>query len=324
MSELIHRGSVKDIYRYDEKSLLFKFSNRFSVFDWGQMPDEIEEKGQALASFSKSLYCKLESPLFWKEHLSHSGPMAEKLKKEGLRTHQLNLDCGNDEIIVKEVACPRGELEFYKTSPADAFIPLEVIFRLGVVSGSSLLARDPAKYTAGQIFDEAMVEFSTKWEARDRMLSNDEAQELAFLSHSEMSELVELTQCLAQALKSFFGSRDISLWDGKVEWAFYAHEGKRSFILVDSIGPDELRLTYQDLALSKEFLRSWYRKTDWYKDLLNAKEKFGDTFHKHCTQPEVLPQQLRHDISQMYKTLASLIDNKPNLGELVTKLERWL
>ena len=46
---LFHRGSVKNILgETDAKQLIFAYSNRYSVFDWGEMPDHIPHKGECL------------------------------------------------------------------------------------------------------------------------------------------------------------------------------------------------------------------------------------------------------------------------------------
>ena len=48
-------GSVKDLevlespYESKEGRGIFHFSDRYSVFDWGEMPDNIKNKGAALA-----------------------------------------------------------------------------------------------------------------------------------------------------------------------------------------------------------------------------------------------------------------------------------
>lgn len=324
MNELVHRGSVKDVYRYDEKQLLFRFSNRYSLFDWGSMPDEIPSKGEALATFSKELYCKLENPVFWQQNLMRETEVAKKLKLNGLKTHQRNVDCFKNEIVVDEVPCPRNDLDFYKNKPDNAFIPLEVIYRCGIPHGSSLLARYPERYQAGQELFAPLVECSTKWENTDRMIDWNEACELAGLSQNEKDELIEYTQCLALALKEFFKSRNLTLWDGKVEWAFTLSANGRSFMLVDSIGPDELRLSANDMALSKEFLRTWYRKTQWFSELKEAKQKFPNDFRKQCSAPEVLPGGLIADVALMYETLAKSIDEVQDLKSLCNRLERWL
>ena len=60
--ELVYTGSVKDLYK-DGNKLVFKYSNRYSIFDWGEMPDEIPHKGEALASMAASFF----------EHLAKKG-----------------------------------------------------------------------------------------------------------------------------------------------------------------------------------------------------------------------------------------------------------
>ena len=66
---LLYRGSVKNVRgEVSAESLLFEFSDRYSVFDWGEMPDQLEEKGTALAIMGKSFFSYLENPDNWKEH----------------------------------------------------------------------------------------------------------------------------------------------------------------------------------------------------------------------------------------------------------------
>ena len=41
---LIHKGSVKDVYEIND-GVMFDFSNRYSIYDWGKMPNLIDGKG---------------------------------------------------------------------------------------------------------------------------------------------------------------------------------------------------------------------------------------------------------------------------------------
>ncbi len=78
----------------------------------------------------------------------------------------------------------------------------------------------------------------------------------------------------ALRLKDFFEDKDLKLWDGKFEFSFneLTENGHRDFMLVDSIGPDELRLTNQDVQVSKEIMREFYRSSSWYKNIESSKE----------------------------------------------------
>ena len=324
--QLIHKGSVKDVYRIDadDQYLLFDFSDRYSIFDWGTMPDEIAKKGKALARFTCSLYRKLEAPEFWKQYLSHGDALAEELKSVGLRTHICSIGCEENQMVVQEVPCPRNDLNSYQAAPTNAFIPLEVIFRLGVPAGSSLLERHADRYYAGQRLEQPLIEHSTKWERVDRMLNETEAMTLAGLKAPEFKRLNQLTSCLGIALNSLFAGANLKLWDGKVEWAFVKRGNRRDFMLVDSIGPDELRLSYGDIPFSKEFLRQWYRKTPWFKELKGAKNIFSNDFKKHCCDPTHLPPEMLQDVSQMYEALGQTIEGTKICKGLLLKLERWL
>lgn len=107
MSNLLYRGSVKDIHgpvklKDGQDGLVFQYSDAYSVFDWGRMPDALERKGQALALLACHFFEKLEKPETWREFsksqdahalrkANRSGSafvdLGEKLQNSGLRTH---------------------------------------------------------------------------------------------------------------------------------------------------------------------------------------------------------------------------------------------
>jgi len=295
----VHRGSTKDVYQWNH-NYVFRFSDRYSVFDWGEMPDHIEGKGRALAQFTKLVYKHLES--------------------KGIQTHLLDEKSESDEIVVKpfEVVRTPGPL----AKRGGVFIPLEVIFRMGVAKGSSLLKRSD-KYFEGQKFDVPMIEFTTKLERFDRPLTHQEAQELAGMDQTEWKDLINTTTKIALELETLFVQAGISLWDGKVEFAFGPD---RQIVLVDSIGPDELRITCGDVQLSKEIIRQYYRRSDWYKKLDEVKTKHGEAFKDFIAAPENLNQNFRDAITRMYSLMPALIENplkaKPDLDQLLIELQK--
>ncbi|MGC8870354.1 MAG: phosphoribosylaminoimidazolesuccinocarboxamide synthase, partial [Brevinematia bacterium] len=77
-------GSVKDLLVLEppsEKKLgrgRFVFSDRYSVFDYGEMPDHIDDKGKAI--------CIATSYFF------------EKLENLGIKTHYLGLVVEEDKV----------------------------------------------------------------------------------------------------------------------------------------------------------------------------------------------------------------------------------
>jgi phosphoribosylaminoimidazole-succinocarboxamide synthase len=305
---LLHRGSVKDIYQVSAEALLFKFSNRYSIFDWGEMPDAIPGKGAALALMGRKL-------------LQH-------LNKLGFQTHYLETRIGDvtgagmdpESMLVKSVRVPRDDISVYQSSPTTILVPLEVIFRFGAPKGSSLLKRFKTEadwtaagfdraYLEGETFSEIKIDFTTKLERMDRVLTPAEAKKLAGMSDSEWAELNLKTTQIAGEMKKVFASFGAILWDGKFEFAF---DQNRKIMLVDSIGLDEMRLTFEGNPLSKELLRQFYLQSSWYAALNRAKETHPKDFKEHCQKnlnesPKPLPASVVTAISELYQAVADLI-----------------
>ncbi len=203
------------------------------------------------------------------------------------------------------------------------FIPLEVIFRMGVARGSSLLKRFPGKYQENEMFDRPMIEFTTKLERFDRPLTHEEAREIANLNEVEWRNLIATTEKIALTLKDVFAESGITLWDGKVEFA--AGTGiNREIVLVDSIGPDELRLTKDGVQLSKEIIRQYYKDSEWYARLDEMKKKHGEKFKDFISPPDKLSREFKNAVEEMYLTLPELISNQTTgqlrLQKLIQKL----
>ena len=140
--------------------------------------------------------------------------------------------------------------------------------------------------------------------------------------------VAELAQLVALSIYEIFAKLGIKLFDGKIEAAIdRLPDGESKIILADSIGPDELRLDSQGVQLSKEILRVFYRRTDWYKQIESAKEeaesrpgiKWQDILkNEQKVSPPPLSQDMAEAVSQMYLALAAELSGL-NLGEKSTK-----
>lgn len=330
---LLYRGSVKDIYKHNGK-LLFKYSDRYSVFDWGEMPDEIPRKGEALAAMASMFF--------------------EYLHEHGITSHYRKY-LGGDTLEVDEVAVIRppwkmGSYDYsvYRERPVNCLVPLEVIFRYYLGQGNSLsgrLQKNPNYMrdlglqeipTVDHKFQPALVECSTKLESTDRYLTRQEILELDFISEDELSTMKEEARKVAGLLEKLFNSFGVKLWDGKFEFAFSPEKGgQRGFFLVDSIGPDELRLTYEGLPLSKEFLRQLYSSSSWLAAVKEAKslakERASEDWKGICRQelkesPAPLAEKQIATASLLYKALANEIAKtlcKPLPFEVTASLPAW-
>ena len=220
-------------------------------------------------------------------------------------------------------------------------VPLEVVFRFGMPAGSSLkdkLDKDanyakvlglPALPAEGQQFDYPVVELFTKLEDKDRLLSVQEALLISQLPPDKFNQLIELSYNLALALYVIFAEGGIQLWDGKFEFAI----DEDKLLLVDSIGPDELRLTYKNVHLSKEMIRQVYRGSSWERALKEAQKLAafaGQADWKEICrlqlkeEPKPLPQSFKAVVDKLYGVLTNhivgqeLFDKQPTLDEFVS------
>jgi phosphoribosylaminoimidazole-succinocarboxamide synthase len=175
--KLNYTGSVKNVWRAeaDPKHLWFEFTDDYSVFDWGKMPDQIENKGRALALMGKYFFELLAKAESWRAlpqspHLKkfEQDFLAERfesetfkgingLSRKGLSSHFIALEEVGPRLLMKvegaRVVHPQKAvidaqtIYFYssdqniRSEKGMTLIPLEVVFRFGMSKGSSLLER---------------------------------------------------------------------------------------------------------------------------------------------------------------------------------------
>jgi phosphoribosylaminoimidazole-succinocarboxamide synthase len=309
-------GSVKDLIVI-EKPLKnktgrgrFIFSDRYSVFDWGEMPDHIPNKGQSLC---------ISAAYFF-----------EKLESIGIRTHYFGLVCDNKTKKLSQVKKPIDTMEvklvrvlkplqkgstydysIYKTEKNNFLIPLEIIYRNSLPEGSSVFKRlkegnlklkdlDLKEAPlAGQVLEKPFLDVSTKLEESDRYLGWEEAQKNSHLSDNELEEIRKMTLSINQLIGQEANKIGLKYEDGKIEFAF---DENRNLMVVDVLGTlDECRFTFEGMPISKEIARLYYRKTPWFKELMDAKKKDELNWKgKVNLSPPPLPPRLKELISMAY------------------------
>lgn len=353
---VLYRGSVKNVRgEVSAESLIFEFSDRYSVFDWGEMPDQLDEKGKTLAIMGKSFFQYLGEASSWeglfsseiinqtfsREYLSalSQSDLYKRYCAQGLNHHAI---LENDEfetpyLKVKNISIIRPSFdgtnyhyEAYTDKPVNALVPLEVIFRLGLSNGNSLskrLGSDLSKWRAfgfneipeAGLLKTPFIDFSTKLERGDRYLDYSEAKKISGMNEAEWVELQQMTNLIALNLFRFHHDLGLELWDGKIEVAFTpAINGNRSFMLVDSIGIDELRLLYKDKSFSKEFLRETYKESSWFSNLEAAKKDVltsGGDFKEVCltkykSEPLKLNPEVKARAEAVYKSYSNAVTSK--------------
>jgi phosphoribosylaminoimidazole-succinocarboxamide synthase len=391
---LKYEGSVKNVFSNPKEPefLWFAFTDQYSVFDWGKMPDLIANKGTSLALMGAHIFQTLSNPSFWQKlpqspylHKFDGDYLAKRfahpvfsgktgLTRNGLKSHFQELfkgtmqaghwlslkpySVGNSkgpdeqktiapfyQLVMKVLAAKvnwpehknilHENIYFYPpqvTTSERRLIPLEVVFRFGMLDGSSLqkkLENDPTYIKSlglktvpqmNEWFPQPVIEFFTKLEAKDRLLNWQEAALVANLSPSQFEWLVEASMDIALGLHVLFGESKLELWDGKLEFILDESQSGGQFLLADSIGPDELRLLHNGVQLSKEVLRQYYRPSTWAKTLAEAqniaKQSGQEDWQDICKnklkqKPEHLRPDMKRLIDQLYGVLANQVLGYP-------------
>ncbi|PTD94057.1 phosphoribosylaminoimidazolesuccinocarboxamide synthase [archaeon SCG-AAA382B04] len=342
-------GSVKDLEvieepSKDEKGIgRFHFSDRYSVFDWGEMPDHIENKGKSLCIMGAYFFEKLEKIGI---NTHYQGVLDRKGRKTSL--NQVNSPPKTMEVDLVRVIEPEFKNSKYNYSVFDGLkrsekgnflIPLEIIYRNGLPKGSSVFRRlKNGKMTLedfglskqpkpGQNLKEPIFDVSTKLEKRDRYIKWDKAQEIASLTDSEVNEIKNTLNIVNQTITEEAKKVGLKNEDGKIELAF---DENRDIMVVDVVGTlDECRFTYDNIQVSKQIAREHYKNTEWHKKVKEAKKEANREGKKNwkelCFQePKEMDKELKDIISKVYMSSANEFTDKeffdtPPLKEVLKK-----
>ncbi|MFH1735802.1 MAG: phosphoribosylaminoimidazolesuccinocarboxamide synthase [bacterium] len=338
-------GSVKDAVVLDkptEEKLgigKFVFSDRYSVFDWGEMPDLIPDKGKAICLATAHFFEKLEELGINSHYLG--------LMENGAAKRISELKQASHEIKVKllRVVHPSFDGRTYDYSAfkelhGNYLIPLEVIFRNSLPAGSSVFKRlkDGSLNlediglnempSPGDIFEKPLLDVSTKLESSDRYISWEEAQTISGLSDDELTEIKRVTLLVNDLITAEANKLGLVHEDGKIEFGF---DENRKLALVDALGTlDECRFTYQGLAISKELSRIYYRGSKWHQDVNAAKQKDLPRWKELVTStPDPLPPKFLQLITAAYGNFTNEITGRrffevPPMSEVLTGIRSFV
>ncbi|MFB6146818.1 MAG: phosphoribosylaminoimidazolesuccinocarboxamide synthase [Halobacteriaceae archaeon] len=293
----------------------FAFTDDYSVFDWGTMPDQIPGKGASL--------CAMGAHTF------------EALAAAGVPTHYRGVvvDGAVESLDAAAEAPTRMAIDLADVPdlPADGdgydydayhgaagpchLVPLEIVFRNTVPRGSSLRRRaDPGDVglDADSWPDEAVdlpepvVEFSTKFEGSDRYLDRQEAAEIA--GPAALDDLAALARETNAVVTDLAAAAGLDHQDGKIECLYDRGEVR----VADVAGTlDENRFSYEGTQVSKETVRQYYRRTqpDWLEAIEAAKEtaraRGVDDWTSLCNvTPDPLPDPVQDAVADLYAAAA--------------------
>jgi phosphoribosylaminoimidazole-succinocarboxamide synthase len=289
----------------------FVFTDDYSVFDWGKMPNQIPDKGASLCTMGAFNF--------------------ELLEDAGVPTHYRGIVENGEILPLEEASRPPWQMaidltqvprlpnegreydydSYHKAAGENFLIPLEIVFRNQVPIGSSLRRRtDPADH--GLEFDswpegpvdleEPIVEFSTKYEEGDRYLDREEADAIA--GKADLDDLESLARDVNTVITDQAAETELVHQDGKIECLYY--EGDIG--VADVVGTfDENRFSYGETQLSKEVLRQYHKRTqpEWVQAVKAAKaeakqENVAD-WKAHCdVEPKPLDERVLKTARNMY------------------------
>lgn len=349
-------GSVKDLTIVEGAPFptgILAFSDRYSVFDWGEMPDHIPYRGLSRAMMSAYFF--------------------EQLIKRGLRTHYHGMK-NEDGIFTRTdmFTEPSNEMMIYLLDivkpvltdgkydysvfrkMVDGFLlSAEVIYRNEVPIGSSVFRRlDEGSLSVqsmglteqpsrGDVLPSTVLDASTKHEQFDRYPDERKGenrktflQEITGLSDAEIEEMDHMTLVANGVITEGINRAGLRHGDGKLEFGL-AHG--RHLMYADAVGTlDEIRATYpingQRVDLSKQIPRDYYTKMqpDWVAEIAAAKKEYPTEWKSHVeTQPNPMPRELVQMLSNIDRAVANavldrnLFPGTPQLSEVAREYQRF-
>jgi phosphoribosylaminoimidazole-succinocarboxamide synthase len=314
----------------------FAFTDDYSVFDWGKMPDPIPEKGASLCAMGAANF--------------------ELLESEGVPTHYRGVVDDGAVVSLGDASSPPREMAIELTQVPDlphegrdydydAFqreagdnylIPLEVVFRNTVPVGSSLRDRaSPAEFGLDAEawpdepvdLPEPVIEFSTKFEESDRYLDREEADRIA--GAAAIDDLEAVARGVNRLVTERADEASLKHGDGKIECLYYEGEIR----VADVVGTfDENRFSYEGQQVSKEVVRQYHKREqpEWVEAVDEAKtrakrEDVADWRELCERSPEPLPEGVIEAMSDLYTAGANAylgreLFDAPPLAEAVDRI----
>lgn len=234
-------GKVKDLYDIDEKTLLFKFSDRVSAYDV-KFKEDIPQKGEVLCKFAEFWFDKLPVSNHFVKRQSDTEILVKKMK-------MLPIEC-----VV------RG---YFYGSLISRWKKGEVQLPIGTDTTLAAKLLEPIFDPTTKSEHDIPID---KQKALQMKLVTDEQyvwlEKTSIDIYKKMSEIADEAEFILADLKLEFG-----ILDGKIT-------------LGDSIGPDEYRLWPKDSyqigktqeSFDKQILRDWLTEHGYQKQFDDARD----------------------------------------------------
>ncbi|HKS59297.1 MAG TPA: phosphoribosylaminoimidazolesuccinocarboxamide synthase, partial [Thermoplasmata archaeon] len=203
----LRRGKVKEVYEVSPTELEFRFTDDISVFD-KHIPSEIPFKGETLARTAAHWFGMCDRLRIPHHFLGLSGPTAMRVRRVRVEPNPRTLGA----------------------HPKNYLIPLEMIVRYYVAG--SLWDRVKAGHVHaealgfasghapqyGEKLPDPMFELTTKLEPVDRLLTEQEALQLACLDRPQLATIRERILAIDEGMEREVRPRGLLHVDGKKEF----------------------------------------------------------------------------------------------------------
>lgn len=262
--KLLRKGKVKDIYAFDDDSILFHFSDRVSAFDV-RMITPIPRKGEVLCRFAE----------FWFEALQTPHHMIRIIEKDKMQVRKL-------EMIPVECVV-RG---YFYGSLVERY------------KGREDFPPDFNPVLASKL-NRPIFDPTTKSEEHDIPIGRQELVSSGVLSGKDYDYLETTSTSLYEKMAKIVELAGFILADVKFE---FGRNEKGHIVLGDSLGPDEYRLWLKtdhqpgkiQESYDKQLLRDWLIKIG-FKDNIDRLAIEG----KKPESPEIGPE-VANELSRRY------------------------
>ena len=256
-------GKVKDLYDVDEKSLLFKFSDRVSAYDV-KFSQDIPKKGQVLCHFAEFWFDKLDVPNHFIKRESETEISVKKMK-------MIPMEC-----VV------RGY--FYGS----------LIGRWK--KGSIQLPENTDTQMAAKL-TKPLFDPTTKSE-HDIPVDKSKALEMNLVSEEQYDWLEQTSIDIYNQMSAVADNAGFILADLKLEFGILDGD----IVLGDSIGPDEYRLWPKEFytvgeiqeSYDKQILRDWLTANGYQKQFDDERNAGNEP-----TAPQI-PSKIIQTITERY------------------------
>lgn len=287
------------------------FSDAYSLFDWGPMPDTIPKTGASRCSMGAYTF--------------------ERLEAEGIPTHYRGVVQGDSVVGLEAADTPPKEMaidlarvpdlpdadgeylyeSYHREAGEEYLVPLEVVYRNTIPVDSDLRSRtDPADHGLDLeawpdepvALPEPSVEFTTSFEVTDRSLDREEAERIA--GEASLDRLEELGRSANRVVTDRASAIGLTHLDGRLTCIY--DDGTLKIAGVTGTF-DENRFRSDGTPVSKEFLRDFYRESDpdWVTAVEEAKlearvEGVADWRTRCDLGPKPVPDHVITAVSRLY------------------------